>query len=300
MTPKPWLILTATGLDTAALPAPLRARKPWTYTVGDVFALPPDQCAAAFGVMAATPQHRYVVEAGPGAAGWFAWADRLPMNTAKWCMGDAEKLGAVIVSGSYAWPLPNVHLSTPECSTQAELDERAPWALRCPAAARVLRLVPTEGLRLGFALPHAFTPGDANYGWERQCGARAPDNMRCCGYRVEDHPRPDPVFDLVTLRGATAPLHPDWIRSVRDQCAAAGVAFRFDGWGEWACVYDRDKDDPDWRRCPRPENNDERYLNLAGGHGFHGDRVVFVRKVGMKASGRLIDGVTHDGEVPPC
>ncbi len=29
------------------------------------------------------------------------------------------------------------------------------------------------------------------------------------------------------------PMHPDWARSLRDQCAAAGVAFFFKQWGEW-------------------------------------------------------------------
>ena len=33
-------------------------------------------------------------------------------------------------------------------------------------------------------------------------------------------------------RGARPP-HPDWFRSVRDQCQAAGVAFFFKQWGEW-------------------------------------------------------------------
>ncbi len=28
-------------------------------------------------------------------------------------------------------------------------------------------------------------------------------------------------------------MHPDWARSVRDQCAAAGVAFMLKQWGEW-------------------------------------------------------------------
>lgn len=28
------------------------------------------------------------------------------------------------------------------------------------------------------------------------------------------------------------PMHPDWVRSVRDQCVAAGVAFFFKGWGK--------------------------------------------------------------------
>ena len=27
------------------------------------------------------------------------------------------------------------------------------------------------------------------------------------------------------------PMHPDWARSLRDQCTAAGVAFHFKQWG---------------------------------------------------------------------
>lgn len=33
-------------------------------------------------------------------------------------------------------------------------------------------------------------------------------------------------------RGAR-PMHPDWVRSLRDQCVAAGVPFFFKQWGEW-------------------------------------------------------------------
>ena len=29
------------------------------------------------------------------------------------------------------------------------------------------------------------------------------------------------------------PMHPDWARGLRDQCAAAGVPFFFKQWGEW-------------------------------------------------------------------
>lgn len=29
------------------------------------------------------------------------------------------------------------------------------------------------------------------------------------------------------------PMHPDWVRSLRDQCLAAGVPFFFKQWGEW-------------------------------------------------------------------
>lgn len=30
------------------------------------------------------------------------------------------------------------------------------------------------------------------------------------------------------------PMHPDWVRSIRDQCVAAGVPFFFKQWGAWA------------------------------------------------------------------
>jgi protein gp37 len=32
------------------------------------------------------------------------------------------------------------------------------------------------------------------------------------------------------------PMHPAWARSLRDQCVAAGVAFHFKQWGEWAPI----------------------------------------------------------------
>jgi protein gp37 len=90
------------------------------------------------------------------------------------------------------------------------------------------------------------------------------------------------------------PMHPDWARALRDQCVAAGVKFHFKQWGMWSTVYDRDVEDPDWQNRPKAQNNNERYLNLAGGHGFHGDRVVFVRNVGKEQAGRTLDGQTWD------
>lgn len=45
-----------------------------------------------------------------------------------------------------------------------------------------------------------------------------------------------PTIDAVILGGETGPgarpLHPDWVRSVRDQCSAADVPFFFKGWGK--------------------------------------------------------------------
>ncbi|MFG1304210.1 DUF5131 family protein [Xanthobacter autotrophicus] len=61
------------------------------------------------------------------------------------------------------------------------------------------------------------------------------------------------------------PTHPDWFRSLRDQCAAAGVPFHFKQWGEWGMPsadlgrldwpYHPDHDRTHWfdqRDCARP------------------------------------------------
>lgn len=46
-----------------------------------------------------------------------------------------------------------------------------------------------------------------------------------------------PKLDWVIVGGESGPgarpMHPDWARSLRDQCAAAGVPFLFKQWGEW-------------------------------------------------------------------
>lgn len=101
-------------------------------------------------------------------------------------------------------------------------------------------------------------------------------------------------IDWVIAGGETGPgaipIHPEWIRGLRDQCQAANMPFFFKSWGEWKTVYDRDTDDPDWQRCLIPKNNRERYLNLEGGYGFHGDRIVFIRRIGRKTAGRMLDG----------
>ncbi|MRR49335.1 MAG: phage Gp37/Gp68 family protein [Rhodocyclaceae bacterium] len=106
------------------------------------------------------------------------------------------------------------------------------------------------------------------------------------------------VVDWVIVGGESGPkarpMHPDWVRSLRDQCASAGVPFLFKQWGEFDLAYDRDRDDPDYRRCDRMDKLPGRWINLAGGHGFNGERVHYARRVGKKAAGRLLDGALHN------
>lgn len=117
----------------------------------------------------------------------------------------------------------------------------------------------------------------------------------------------DLVLDWVIVGGESGqgarPVHPDWVRSLRDQCSRAGTAFFFKQWGEWAVFYDRDAEDPDWRRVPDVDHQmgrgAERWHNLAGGIGFHGERLVAVRNVGKKAAGRILDGAQHNAMPEP-
>ena len=124
---------------------------------------------------------------------------------------------------------------------------------------------------------------------------------------IHHHPG-DAAIDWIIVGGESGPharpMHPDWARSLRDQCASVTVAsgpapvpFLFKQWGEYLTIFDRDVEDPDWRNCGRWEHEHPKgqWWNLAGGTGFHGERVVYVDRVGKKPAGRLLDGVQHDG-----
>jgi len=87
-------------------------------------------------------------------------------------------------------------------------------------------------------------------------------------------------IDAVLLGGESGPgarpMHPDWVRSVRDQCVVAGVPFFFKQWGEWHpnCLCATKHAHPE---VPRPKPG------LPG--------VMF--RCG-KAAGRLLDERLHD------
>ena len=92
----------------------------------------------------------------------------------------------------------------------------------------------------------------------------------------------DPSIDWVIAGGESGPnarpSHPDWFRSLRDQCADAGVPFHFKQWGEWASVSE-----------------------VAGAGVHHSfENGATVRRVGKKKAGRLLDGVEHNGTPKGC
>ena len=93
------------------------------------------------------------------------------------------------------------------------------------------------------------------------------------------------------------PMHPDWARSLRDQCAAAGVPFHFKQWGEWAPAVEA----YGTTGHVMQEGTGDRYRWI-GWDGktqnpsFHGltSPIMAIAKVGKSAAGRLLDGKEHN------
>lgn len=116
-----------------------------------------------------------------------------------------------------------------------------------------------------------------------------------------------PRVDWVIAGGETdqgshraRPSHPDWFRSLRDQCAAANVPFHFKQWGEWVQHTPAAGGDlgADVRRGhvtivhPTGQSDIEVSEATGGRSTIPGSR--YMARVGTKAAGRMLDGVLHD------
>jgi protein gp37 len=82
------------------------------------------------------------------------------------------------------------------------------------------------------------------------------------------------------------PQNPAWFRSLRDQCAATGVAFHHKQNGEW-CEYGEHGRlaDGTMNFLGKPDDAPDRWA-------IYGETVV--TKVGKARAGRLLDGMVHD------
>jgi protein gp37 len=95
---------------------------------------------------------------------------------------------------------------------------------------------------------------------------------------------PDDAVQWVIVGGESGhgarPMHPNWARSLRDQCQAAGVAFFFKQWGEYAAEF-------------RPGTAVELSTLAANQSVAWGDgktNHTLYTRVGKKQAGRLLDG----------
>jgi protein gp37 len=88
------------------------------------------------------------------------------------------------------------------------------------------------------------------------------------------------------------PMHPDWVRSLRDQCQDAGVPFFLKSWGEWEPSETVPWKDTAYHRVS--DGSIASYLLGVKKHwwgGNDGDGKPLSVRVGKKAAGHLLDGL---------
>lgn len=194
-------------LHPELLDLPLRWRKPsriFVNSMSDLFHedVPDSFIDSVFAVMSVTPRHTYqILTKRPERMRayirqqrhGYIWAQAYKIN------GIQPPSGRV----PPPFPYPNVHLIV-SCEDQKTADERIPILIDTPAAVRGVSLEPLIG----------------------------PVDLSSIGGKKE--PR---RLDWVIVGGESGPnarpMHPDWVRSIRDQCHAAGTAFFFKQWGAW-------------------------------------------------------------------
>ena len=244
----------------ARLLDPCRWRKPrrvFVNSMSDLFHedVPFEYVDKVFAVMALCPQHTFQIltKRPERMANYLAEEGIRRARIAAWAKGSmltrADDTGAYLTH----WPLPNVWLGT-STENQAAADERIPHLLRCPASVRFLSCEPLLG---PVDLVRSHRTRDQLPNW----------------------PKPTRV-DWVIVGGESGkgarPMHPAWVRSLRDQCVAARVPFFFKQWGEWC------EGAPN---CPSPSAS--RVLSPG----------VIMGRFGKKLCGRKLDGRAWD-EMP--
>tara|TARA_R110000868_G_scaffold389993_1_gene659427 strand:+ start:3195 stop:4283 length:1089 start_codon:yes stop_codon:yes gene_type:complete len=294
--------------NETALLQPLRWKKPrkifWNAH-GDLFhpAVPDWWIDRCFAVMALTPQHVHQVLTKRSAR----MREYMTRLSAMWHdAGDPfdDRIGTLLVelSGSPCaigmWEeefvLPHVWLGV-----SVEDQERRARLLDLAATPASVRFVSGEPLLEGVTLTDIPIQTD-EWGREWLFDALSGEQyfVDDLGFKVSgDGPDMEPL-DWVIVGGESGPsarpMHPDWARSLRDQCAAAGVPFHFKQWG--SCLPGN-MDGEDERGNPAYNIEDAAqpvdYDDLGRGKLVQagGDFIRF----NHKRTGRLLDGMQHDG-----
>ncbi len=274
---------------TDTISAPLRWRKSCIIDVGDPFipSAPYEEIDRIFAVMALAPQHAFLVLTKHPDRMLYYFKHHFTRSKcsrkASEISGirDSEGGGDIRVSDGQ-FPFPNVGIGI-HIENQDDANKNIPLLLQTPAAMRWL-----------------------------YCKAAAIDFYECSRVWSEHGYTPwlnGPILlDIKWLvcAGDSSPVHPDWVRSLRDQCVPAGVHFMFERWGDWKPVTEEAEVET-YPTFIKRDASDARHTQSNCHHLFHqvwacvtdpkyGWRYPVI-KVGKKAAGRLLDGVVHD-DVP--
>lgn len=268
------------------LEAPLHWKKPamiFVNSMSDLFHedVPFEFIDRVFAVMALTPRHTYqVLTKRPERMLEYLTSGRLKSDARVriYCLATLKD-----PSLNFFWPLPNVWLGV-SVEDQKSADERIPILQETPAVVRWVSYEPALG-------PVDFEKIKPN-GWWVKCpmcdgsmSVRVPGGGASCP-RCFNHQGWIPGIDWIVCGGESGPgarpMHPDWARSVRDQCVANDVPFFFKQWGEHSPDYVAPRGA--WVRldgAPVKPPLDPR-------------KAQFMFRVGKHAAGRALDGRTWD------
>ena len=267
-------------LNEAWLDQPLRWRRPRRIFVcahGDLFheSAPDAWIDRVFAVMALAPQHTFQVLTKRAAR----MREYLLEVIEDGNLGINRFGAAALATGLCgpagprpSWPLPNVWLGV-SVEDQTRADERIPLLLDTPAAIRFISAEPLLG-------PINLAPKDKIVElispWYTKDAFDPTGSQPICDRATWLFPNVNWVIAGGESGPGARPMHPDWARSLRDQCRAAGVPFFFKQWGAWDWIEDRTFDEAAKAAGKRPFEH-------------HSCGRTAVRK-GNRLAGRLLDG----------
>lgn len=294
------------------LKLPLRWRKPsriFVNSMSDLFHkdVPFEFIAAVWGVMAACPQHTFQVltKRPERAVEFFEWLEDRAVALSKvfphdgmlWkvhhlmrALAMERGVGFQTNLATTPFPLPNVALLT-SVEDHASADERIHHLLGCR------HYVTT----LGLSMEPLLGPVDLSR-WLYTATGKFRTN-KATGKREVQFKLRD-LLDWIIVGGESGPharpMHPDWVRRIRDECARAGVPFFFKQWGEWAPCSD-----DDWHGLGPTGYPPQLCISPCGTQtagGFFGGLEVqrekegwrAVQRIGKENAGRLLDGRLHE------
>jgi len=313
--PYPGRAFTDIRLHAERLDAPLHWRKPrrvFVNSMSDLFHddVPDEFIDQIFAVMALAPQHTFQVltKRAERMSAYLSAARAHPVGMAALdktlcsvAANPKSQVGAgCMLQGDIphlkVWPLPNVWLGV-SVEDQETADYRIPLLLRTPAAVRWISAEPLLG------------PVDLGK-WLWSCCGNTTTGGEYMGQREEvccNRPEPRDLLDWVVAGGESGPharpMHPDWLRLLRDQCESAGVSFFFKQWGEWAPNIGavdgwQINDDPEISRFDHKEWEDGQWSETfrpmwCDFEDGNYDEEQCVSRLGKKTAGRLLDGIEH-------
>lgn len=257
---------------------PLHWHKPsmvFVNSMSDLFHedVPCEWIDEIFGIMAFCPDHIFQV------------LTKRPERMREYMMYGQRLTFAGSKISAPIWPLPNVWMGV-SVEDQRRANKRIPHLLNTKAAVRFLSMEP---LLEPVDLNAITTTAKKDHG-------RVPLVIETCLYNVADKPAILPLHDTnkidwVIVGGESGtnarPMHPDWVRFTRDQCAAAGVPFFFKQWGKWTPLDDY-KGRKDWMIVDHRggiDIPDDRWPDESSGE-------VAMVAMGKGAAGRTLDGRT--------